>query len=795
MSETIEMKEGNAQTALLTALQNEDLDEFTRIFYHNFGNLHININHLYEDAENKTLLDIACSSPNKAAYVDFLLQFGADVNLFNNSHGMAPIHFALSNLDNETVKLLVSETDINIHQPDASDVRKTKRQVLKSGDEWFERLLPLLQDRTAYAGKQGIALPILEPESSIQASLFLLINQRDYEAFNSKVNEDNVNLTNNASRTYLQVACANGFIEFVELLLNLNVDPNQNTRQTDIFPIELAAFYGYHNIVQLLLETGIIKVKSQILLYITEGYYLMGRRKENIEREMSLRGIIGHNFRDMDHIKCLKLILDNVPDSQLNVNCTNENGDTPLHNAISSDNRDMILSLLERGAYIGATNNDGKVAIQLMMPSTLEYFLKGCFSTNTNFIADDVHEKSDRVVFNYNFLVREERNYNETKPLVALGEIPELRPFLRHPLLLVFLDFKWQFIMKKLFHVYVAFQVWFVSFLSIYLLTRHDNTGSPHNIIIWYIVLINNIAMLSKEIIQVITYSRANKYGYIKNPQNWMEIALIVIIYIILFYDTQSREIRSLFATAAIFLSYLELMLLHLSHPERNVHLIMLKTVTMNGAKFLMYHLILILAFAFSFHIYFREANPANQNSTIAFRDIPHAVFKTLLMSTGDYDLPNYNDSIYENYFGILNMIYTIFFIFLIPIVLMNLLNAIAVSDIGVIKKDAELVSTIALVHLIAHMEKIISDIVSLIDRYHVAKNGLLRKLLDYCVIHPTQTISNHREITCYLKESGMCRTLEGLKYPILSSTLYAIQEKLTAARSSEEKVDPVNII
>ncbi|KAK7580103.1 hypothetical protein V9T40_000732 [Parthenolecanium corni] len=592
------------------------------------------------------------------------------------------------------------------------------------------------------------------------------------------------NISYTRSREFRK-ACENGKTEVVKRLLKY-VDLNEIDDETDELPIEKAAFRGYYEIVDLLLQTDNITIRSKILHDIMNGFY----------------SFEDSNLDDCDHAECLELILSSTSDNSLIVDVLDKQGNTPLYYAIAMDNRDLIRLLIERGAFIGTTNSSGEVAIQMMKPATLEYFLNtsrlkfGGENTKRSPFNRPLGKLDKSVGFNYNFLAYEQQNNmtNETQLLVALSKIPKLKPYLRHPFFLVFLDFKWHvYYMNTLYWTNLIFYILFVVMLSIYIFDyvspENDKMlASPFRVALYIIIFLSNTVMLLKEFIQFVIYSTANKYRYIKDTQNWMEIILIVMTYVILSDEIQSNEKRSSTAAVALLFFYGELILLILSHPRLSVNIKMFKAVAWNSLKFLAPYLILILAFSLSFCIQLKDT----------FKDIPQAVFKTVVMSAGEYELLSTLKN--DNY--VIGHLIFMLFIFLITIVLFNLLNAIAVGDIRKIRKDAELVSIEARVKQIAHMEDFISDSFSLLDRlgnYYrnmcsrfrrdskSYKHSCVSKLLEY--FSNFVKISYHENITCM--PDGSCENSQETLFYLFPATVRAIQEKLLTEEKNKKKVDP----
>lgn len=730
------------QSALLISFTTGDSTKFEDIL--KYGS--IDINHLYPDRDNQTLLEIACSSENRSKFIQLLLEYGADVNFSNKVHGKAPIHWAISSSNYDAVRLLMENNNILINKPDSSG--KTAIQLATQlGNEEFVELLkrhPAIKFNTIKRGMRAkVQSDTLnghperdDKENQIETEdiLFALLDEGNYQAFVDAANTINVHCDGNGQYTYLQYACKFGLSSIVRVLLDLGVDPNKITPTTRETPIMLSAYNGYFDIVQMLVETGKIKYDLIYGVNILQVLFIgvLMRQKKN-------KGYDSVTIFNLEFYKCLEYLLNHIPRSEVDVNLLNQSNTckTVLHYAIFADNRNVIRLLLERGAYIGLGNADNEMPIKLMKADTLKYFIDKNLTCNGHITRIDY-----KIVIDFNMLVckNTDEAVTETKPLVAISEVPQLRPLLSHPFFMAFLDLKWYMIMNKITIVNLLFYFIFVLCHSSYLLstyapittklnsqsntTDNENYGDRKDTIglLWYVVALLNTILFSREFFQFVVYSTANKYRYIKNVENWVEVALITVTYVILFSNIQSAENRSLLTVAAIFLSWLELLLLILSHPRTSVYIAMFKTVAWNTLKFILCYFILIVAFALSFHILgLLEGDKTN------FEGVILSLFKTWIMSAGEYDAANIK---FGGQFGIRHLFFAIF-IFLIPIVLFNLSNGVAVSDIQRIRQEAEIVTTVSRVKSIAHMEVIISDLLSFLCKMAYYYRTLVRRHSD----------------------------------------------------------------
>lgn len=94
--------------------------------------------------------------------------------------------------------------------------------------------------------------------------------------------------------------------------------------------LHLAAVYGQASCVQALLESGADPTV-----------------KDNSS------GLALHDAASGGHLECARLLLAAAPGT---VNAVDDDGDTPLHNAVRSEQPEMALLLVSRGADVGLCN-------------------------------------------------------------------------------------------------------------------------------------------------------------------------------------------------------------------------------------------------------------------------------------------------------------------------------------------------------------------------------------------------------------------------------------------------------
>lgn len=199
-----------------------------------------------------------------------------------------------------------------------------------------------------------------------------------------------------------------------------------------------------------------------------------------------------------------------------------------------------------------------------------------------------------------------------------------------------------------------------------------------------------------------------NPRTYITSIENYLECTLIVLVMLILF-KVYSDPWHRIFAATTILLVAIEIFLLAGSLPfwSFSCHYVMLRTVTLSFLKSLSLYAIILLAFSLSFFTLLHESPESNDDTNVLnnennenneedsddfnkFSSVGLSIMKTLVMSTGEFDVASIN-------FKLNSFSYIIFitYLFIVSIVLLNLLNGLAVSDTQAIKSEAELTNFI----------------------------------------------------------------------------------------------------
>jgi len=498
----------------------------------------------------------------------------------------------------------------------------------------------------------------------------------------------------------LEIACQMKNREkFVEILLEKRADPNIKNCVTGTPLIHATARSGNFEVLVKLLHNH----KTDLSLTDNEDRTILHW----------LAGVSERKRGDKQKIEtCLKLFLCWICISKKGIDSPDSSGNTALITAVERGFQGRAKLLLSKGADVMVFEHGSKVLLSASL-SILEEILDDCLLSNDK----PVTSKDLQLRLNKELLVI-------IVPRIA--ESQHLRDLLTHPVISTFLNLKWQKI-KFFFFLDVAFYAIFLSFLTAYTLfsescdtlnetlvaskitsskdvnTTSDmndtiSTSQPNDPILhylWYFLRVFLIFETVREILQVIIY----RWAYIMSLENWVEILLIIASFLTYSGLVESMQVKCHLSAVALLLGWVELLLLTGRLPQLSLKLEMLKTVGLTFLSFMAGYVLLLIAFALSFYILFRGS--VERDGSVIFANPFLSLQKTITMFAGEFDSSSLNfDS-----FPYTSQVIFLLFIFLVPIILLNLLNGLAVSDTHAIRRNAETLSLVARVRLILKIE------------------------------------------------------------------------------------------
>ncbi|XP_065158360.1 transient receptor potential cation channel protein painless-like isoform X2 [Atheta coriaria] len=510
-------------------------------------------------------------------------------------------------------------------------------------------------------------------------------------------------------KSFLQLACEQHLLQVVDFLIDRN--PNKVGR-VETHPLILAVENGYYQIVERLLNAPGIEIPRGVLNAALKRIDWDGDNKVNYQRTC-------------------EMILDS---SRVDVNERDKlNGNYPLHYAVKYGGKKVVRELLRRKASLANRDKLNFLTITDIDHDVLKEHLDSCIEAHPG-DPKDQNREGMFLTFDYTTLFPSE-GYGFERPdsemqilnavvkesdvVLHMTKDRELKPLLQHPLIVSFLYVKWHQV-RFLFLVNLITYLLFCASLLWFILNNYDNPDKVRIDFPYVLLFITTLLISVREVIQMLFMAKK----YVRNTENWVEVGLLIDVYLMLFYPSTDKDRRPMFAIA-ILLAALELLFLLGSVPGLSTYIVMLRTVSFNFVKFLLFNAILIIAFAFSFYTLFRKVPDESENSTKSvildktesqtevpekkedpafFSNIYLALFKTLVMLTGEFEAGDLD----FDQFPIASHLIFIMFVVLIAIILLNLLNGLAVSDTQEIKSEAKLVALTARAQYISYIESMI---------------------------------------------------------------------------------------
>jgi ankyrin repeat protein len=622
--------------------------------------------------------------------INLLMSQQIKVNMPNKT-GYTAIGLAVHHLHKTCVEYMLQHPSADRLHLDyyPGDSESTVRDIIK---EIYPELQPLLP------------APLMECLDSSDRDIKLLaaLQRGEYNFFCENIRDlpnPNPWYDEPYHSSLLEIACQMKKREmFVDILLDKGADPNIKNCVTGMPLIHATARSGNFEVLVKLLYNH----KTDLSLTDNEDRTILHW----------LAGVSERKPGDKQKIETsLKLFLCWIYISKKGIDSPDSSGNTALITAVERGFQGRAKLLLSKGADVMVFEHGSKVLLSASL-SILEEILDDCLLSNDK----PVTSKDLQLRLNNELLVI-------IVPRIA--ESQYLRDLLTHPVISTFLNLKWQKI-KFFFFLDVALYVIFLSFLTAYILFSEScdtvnntpvankitsskdvntsdmndtiSTSQPNELILhylWYFLKVFLIFQIVREILQLIIY----RWAYIISLENWLEILLIIASFLTYSGLVDSMQVKCHLSAVALLLGWVELLLLTGRLPQLSLKLEMLKTVGLTFLNFMTGYVLLLIAFSLSFYILFRGS--VERDGTVIFANPFLSLQKTITMFAGEFD----SSSLKFETFPYTSHVIFLLFIFLVPIILLNLLNGLAVSDTHAIRRNAETLSLVARVRLILKIE------------------------------------------------------------------------------------------
>lgn len=476
----------------------------------------------------------------------------------------------------------------------------------------------------------------------------------------------------------VKVAVLRGLNSAIELIATLNSECNYSA-------IRLVYEFGHWKCLENLLQSRSANGWRPVKLGAFISFLI---RAQTFDKDtMGLR-----DNGNVDFGKCVDILFEHA---HYEINEQNDDHYSALHLAVMYDKTKIISELLKRGAFIGVLDKNDRPAIWSINPQTLERYFDHCI------IGEDL------IVFNFENLISPSDEYpNDMAAIEFISNSRDLKHLLEHPLIASFLFLKWT---RLALLLYLDFMCYLLLVTSIGWTTLYYiNHPSEYalEMTIFTVCFITYVAF--RRALQV-TFCSAKHRKSVEIYSNILLSALIVVFLLAFLIAVPIEFHKSTFAAICIILITYEFFTLAGTFWHFSIYAEMFIAVAISSIKSLQLYAIFLPAFALLFYTLLKDKHMDDHEDSAPnlnnFPSLASSVVKTIVMSTGEYDVINVNFDT-----NAMSIYVFIGFLFLISTVFMNLLNALAVSDTHQIQCKAELTSFWRRCQVLAKYEEVLSN-------------------------------------------------------------------------------------
>lgn len=410
-------------------------------------------------------------------------------------YGHTALSHAIKNGSKETVRAILQHHDKHRLNLDTSgaDEMKTVRETIAILFPEFKAILPppLLED-------------LHSPNS--QTRLLAAIQHDCLDTFNDVLQKTSVNLEYWYDEPYyctcLELSCTlEGRHRFAQILVDAGANVNTVNPVSDVPLLHMAAKRSNLEQLSVLLNTEPVDLNIKDCCQRTVLHCLARLSVSNQEEVQRLQQSL-----------VLMLEGDGSTCRMIDLDATDEWGNTALHVAARYGNSEMVDILLRNGADINVMDGCGETALHIAARDgnqdtvvmlmkhgadllftkfrnpplsqidrvTLRRFLDECVETNDK----TPHHQDFRLTFNYNFLApksnsKDKKQDVEMPLLLYMSQDKRLRHMLKHPVITSFLYLKWNYA-RSFFYINLLFYIIFLCFLTTHVILTDYSEGKNY---------------------------------------------------------------------------------------------------------------------------------------------------------------------------------------------------------------------------------------------------------------------------------------------------------------------------
>ncbi|XP_002741541.2 transient receptor potential cation channel subfamily A member 1-like [Saccoglossus kowalevskii] len=512
----------------------------------------------------------------------------------------------------------------------------------------------------------------------------------------------------------LHIAAQYGRVNCVEVLANANPKQINEDDVDGRTPLLLASLYGHYKVVIYLLKIGADLSSrddsrmSALTLACSQGHMdtalILIKNHADIDAVDKNKNSALHHSAGKGYADVTMQLLSKGAD----VTLENENGQNALEVAIDNIQEDTARVIVEHESWqktLVARGKNGYTPLKSLiekLPDVALNVLDKCVTySNPDKTVTDL-----KVTYDYKYIDTDPATVDTNFRWNALSTMIECgrESLVSHELSQQILKLKWRRFVRYFFALdFITYTIFLVS-LTLYaaynpLIATPDlnadgcpNTSDFYNadgslmkqnynmVVLEIVIALFCVIQVFKEVFEFFN----QKLQYFLDYVNYTELGLYTCSFIFvhpIFEKPCAMAWRA--GACAIFLAWITFILYVRRFDLFGIYVVMFFSVLKSLMKAIIVFILFAFAFGTAFFILFSRLE--------VFGDMPSSVMKVIVMTLGELD---YTDIFYAEDlapFDVTAHVLFVIFIFLMPIVLMNLLVGIAVGDIDKVQKNAYL--------------------------------------------------------------------------------------------------------